>query len=494
MVLGIEAVGQAGGVVEAAISYTGDIADPQKTKYTLKYYVDLASELVRAGTHILCIKDMAGLLKPEAARILVDALKQKFPDVPIHVHTHDTAGASVASMLAAANAGASIVDCAVDSMSGLTSQPSMGALVASIQNTELECGLKLSDVSSYSAYWEQARNLYAPFETTVTMRSGNSDVYINEIPGGQYTNLQFQSFSHGLGDQFEQVKKRYTEANQVLGDIVKVTPSSKVVGDLAQFMVHNNLNKDQVLSQAAELSFPSSVVEFMQGHIGIPYGGFPEPFREQVLKGAETIDGRPGESLESLDFSSLKESLEEKHEAPMSEEDVMSAALYPQVFDDFTTFRQTYGPVEKLDTRLFLVGPNIAEETDVEIEKGKTLNIKTLALGDLDKSSGTREVFFEVNGYMRTIFVEDKAKTSTMSFHPKALKGVKGSVGAPMPGQVVDIRIKEGDRVEQGDPLVILSAMKMEMTVAAPCAGLVKKLLINSGQKLSAGDLVVEIE
>jgi len=384
----------------------------------------------------------------------------------------------------------------VDSMSGLTSQPSMGALVASIQNTDLQPknGLKLNDVSAYSAYWEQARNLYAPFETTVTMRSGNSDVYVNEIPGGQYTNLQFQSYSLGLGDQFEKVKAKYAEANQVLGDIVKVTPSSKIVGDLAQFMVQNNLSKQQVIDQAAELSFPSSVVEFMQGYIGIPYGGFPQPLRDQILKGAATIEGRPGESLEALDFDSFKEDLEGKHETKFSEEDVMSAALYPKVFDDFTTFRETYGPVEKLDTRLFLVGPNIAEETDVEIEKGKTLNIKTLALGDLDASKGTREVFFEVNGYMRTIFVDDKAKSSTMSFHPKALKGVKGSVGAPMPGQVIDISIKEGDRVEKGDHLVILSAMKMEMTVSAPTSGLVKKIHINSGQKLEAGDLLIDIE
>ncbi|KAF6022689.1 hypothetical protein EB796_018997 [Bugula neritina] len=271
---------------------------------------------------------MAGVLKPEAARILVDALKTKFPDTPVHVHTHDTAGAGVAAMLAAAQAGANIVDCAVDSMSGLTSQPSMGALVASVQNTDLETGLKLKDISTYTAYWRQARHLYAPFETTTTMGSGNSDVYINEIPGGQYTNLQFQAYNLGLGDQFEEVKQKYTEANEVVGDIVKVTPSSKMVGDLAQFMVTNNLSKEQVVEQAAELSFPSSVVEFFQGYIGIPHGGFPQPLRDHVLKGAKIIEGRPGASLPPLDFDALKASLEEKHNTVLSDEEVMSGALY----------------------------------------------------------------------------------------------------------------------------------------------------------------------
>ena len=273
LMLGIDAAGKAGGVVEAAISYSGDISDPSKTKYTLDYYMNLTDELVRAGTHVLCIKDMAGLLKPRAAKMLICSIRDRYPDVPIHVHTHDTSGAGVASMLAAAEAGADVVDVAVDSMSGMTSQPSMGAVVASLQGSDLDTGLELDKVSAYSAYWEQTRTLYAPFECTVTMKSGNADVYLNEIPGGQYTNLQFQAFSLGLGDQFEEIKKAYRQANMLLGDIVKVTPSSKTVGDLAQFMVQNKLSAQEVVDRAEELSFPKSVVEFMQGCLGEPYGG-----------------------------------------------------------------------------------------------------------------------------------------------------------------------------------------------------------------------------
>lgn len=282
ILIGMEAAGAAGGIVEGAISYTGDVSDPSRTKYDLNYYLKLSDEIVKAGTHVLCIKDMAGLLKPRAATLLVKALRDRHPDVPIHIHTHDTAGAGVASMLAAADAGADVVDVAVDSMSGMTSQPSFGAMVACLQGTPLDTGFKLRDVSDFSAYWEQARTLYAPFECTVTMKSGNADVYENEIPGGQYTNLQFQAFSLGLGTQFESIKKAYKEANLLLGDVIKVTPASKVVGDLAQFMVQNKLSAKDVEDRAEDLSFPSSVVEFMQGFIGEPHGGFPEPLRSRV--------------------------------------------------------------------------------------------------------------------------------------------------------------------------------------------------------------------
>ena len=282
ILIGMEAAGAAGGIVEGAISYTGDVSDPKRTKYNLDYYLKLSDEIVKAGTHVLCIKDMAGLMKPRAAKLLVTALRDRHPDVPIHIHTHDTAGAGVASMLACAEAGADVVDVAVDSMSGMTSQPSMGALVAALQGSELDTKLTLQDVSRYSAYWEQTRTLYAPFECTVTMKSGNADVYDNEIPGGQYTNLQFQAYSLGLGTQFEGIKQAYREANLLLGDIIKVTPASKVVGDLAQFMVQNKLTAKDIEERAEELSFPSSVVEFMQGFIGEPHGGFPEPLRSKV--------------------------------------------------------------------------------------------------------------------------------------------------------------------------------------------------------------------
>ncbi|XP_017012581.1 pyruvate carboxylase, mitochondrial isoform X1 [Drosophila takahashii] len=493
LILGMDAAGKAGGVVEAAISYTGDVSDPQRTKYDLKYYTNLADELVKAGTHVLCIKDMAGLLKPEAARLLITAIRDKHPDIPIHIHTHDTSGAGVASMLACANAGADVVDVAVDSMSGMTSQPSMGAVVASLQGTPLDTNVDLRTVSEYSAYWEQTRTLYAPFECTTTMRSGNADVYLNEIPGGQYTNLQFQAFSLGLGDFFEDVKKAYREANLLLGDIIKVTPSSKVVGDLAQFMVQNNLTADQVLERAEELSFPKSVVEYLQGSIGIPHGGFPEPLRSRVLKDMPRIEGRPGAELKDLDFDKLKKDLKESHSC-ITNRDVMSAALYPQVTNDFLNFRDQYGPVDKLDTRIFLTGPNVGEEFDVPLERGKTLSVKALAVSADLKPNGIREVFFELNGQLRAVHILDKEAVKEIHVHPKANKSNKSEVGAPMPGTVIDIRVEVGDKVEKGQPLVVLSAMKMEMVVQSPLAGVVKKLEIANGTKLEGEDLIMIIE
>ncbi|XP_065369383.1 pyruvate carboxylase, mitochondrial isoform X2 [Calliphora vicina] len=493
LILGMEAAGKAGGVVEAAISYTGDVSDPTRTKYDLKYYTNLADELVKAGTHVLCIKDMAGLLKPQAATLLISAIRDKHPDIPIHIHTHDTSGAGVASMLACAHAGADVVDVAVDSMSGMTSQPSMGAVVASLQGTPLDTQFPLSDVSEYSAYWEQTRTLYAPFECTTTMKSGNADVYMNEIPGGQYTNLQFQAFSLGLGDFFEDVKKSYRDANLLLGDIIKVTPSSKVVGDLAQFMVQNKLQADQVLEKAEELSFPKSVVEFLQGSIGIPHGGFPEPLRSRVLKDMPRIEGRPGENLAPLDFDKLKKDLKDSH-PNITERDVMSAALYPAVTEEYLHFRESYGPVDKLDTRIFLTGPKVGEEFEVNLEKGKTLSLKTLAMSEDLTPNGEREVFFEMNGQLRSVLIRDNEASKEMHIHPKASKANKNEVGAPMPGTVIDVRVKEGDKVEKGQPLVVLSAMKMEMVVQSPKAGIVKKMEVINGMKLEGDDLLMIVE
>ncbi|XP_071640073.1 pyruvate carboxylase, mitochondrial isoform X2 [Temnothorax longispinosus] len=493
LIVGMEAAGNAGGIVEAAISYTGDVSDPNRTKYNLKYYTDLADELVKVGTHVLAIKDMAGLLKPRAAEMLIDAIRQKHPDVPLHIHTHDTAGAGVASMLACAKSGADVVDVAVDSMSGMTSQPSMGGIVASLHGTDIDTKLDLSDVSEYSAYWEQTRTLYAPFECTTTMKSGNADVYLNEIPGGQYTNLQFQAYSLGLGEFFEDVKKAYRQANLLLGDIIKVTPSSKVVGDLAQFMVQNKLTADDVLNRAEELSFPKSVVEFLQGAIGEPHGGFPEPLRSKVLKDMPRVQGRPGASLAPLDFDALKKELKESH-PHVTEKDVMSAALYPKVTNDYLNFREQFGPVDKFETRIFLTGPKVGEEFDVTIEKGKTLSIKTLAVAEDLTENGELEVFFEMNGQLRSVFIKDKEAVKELHVHPKATKGDSNQLGAPMPGEVIDIRVKVGDTVEKGAPLVVLSAMKMEMVVQAPRAGKIKSLEINLGMRLEGDDLVLTFE
>ncbi|XP_073331026.1 pyruvate carboxylase, mitochondrial [Pagrus major] len=493
MLLGMEAAGAAGGVVEAAISYTGDVSDPMRQKYSLDYYLKLADELVKAGTHILCIKDMAGLLKPEASKLLIGALRDRFPDVPIHVHTHDTAGAGVAAMLACAEAGADVVDVAVDSMAGMTSQPSMGAIVACAKGTKLDTGIALEKVFDYSEYWEVARGLYAPFDCTATMKSGNADVYENEIPGGQYTNLHFQAHSMGLGNKFKEVKKAYTEANKLLGDLIKVTPSSKIVGDLAQFMVQNNLTRAEVEERADELSFPLSVVEFLQGYIGIPHGGFPEPFRSRVLKSLPRIEGRPGASLPSMDFKALEEGLRAAHSDEITPEDVMSAAMYPKVFQEYKEFTSNFGPVDCLSTRLFLDGPKIAEEFEVELERGKTLHIKALALGDLNKA-GQREVFFELNGQLRSVLVKDTVAMKEMKFHPKAQKSIKGQVGAPMPGKVLEVKVEVGSKVEKGQPLCVLSAMKMETVVNSPVAGTVKAVHVTADASLEGDDLILEIE
>ncbi|XP_033465025.1 pyruvate carboxylase, mitochondrial [Epinephelus lanceolatus] len=493
MLLGMEAAGAAGGVVEAAISYTGDVSDPMRQKYSLDYYVKLADELVKAGTHILCIKDMAGLLKPEASKLLIGALRDRFPDIPIHVHTHDTAGAGVAAMLACAEAGADVVDVAVDSMAGMTSQPSMGAIVACTKGTKLDTGIALEKVFDYSEYWEVARGLYAPFDCTATMKSGNADVYENEIPGGQYTNLHFQAHSMGLGNKFKEVKKAYTEANKLLGDLIKVTPSSKIVGDLAQFMVQNNLTRAEVEESADELSFPLSVVEFLQGYIGIPHGGFPEPLRSKVLKSLPRIEGRPGASLPPMDFKTLEEGLRAAHGDDITPEDVMSAAMYPKVFQEFKEFTANFGPVDCLNTRLFLDGPKIAEEFEVELERGKILHIKALALGDLNKA-GQREVFFELNGQLRSVLVKDTVAMKEMKFHPKAQKSIKGQVGAPMPGKVLEVKVEVGSKVEKGQPLCVLSAMKMETVVNSPMAGTVKAVHVTPDSSLEGDDLILEIE
>jgi len=491
--VGMEAVGNAGGVVEAAISYTGDITDPTKTKYTLAYYQKLADDLIMSGAHVLCIKDMAGLLKPRAATILVDAIRQKHPHIPIHIHTHDTSGAGVASMINCAMAGADVVDLAVDSMSGMTSQPSMGAFVAALQGSDLDTGFDLENISKYSSYWEQTRNFYGPFECTKTMRSGNADVYLHEIPGGQYTNLQFQAYSLGLGDQFEAVKAKYREANLLLGDIVKVTPSSKIVGDLAQFMVQNDLTQEDVKKNAGSLSFPTSVVEYLQGMIGQPYGGFPEPLRSEILKDLPVVDGRPGESMEPLDFVSLKQELSSKF-ANITDYDTMSVAMYPHVAKEFLKFKEQYGPVDKLETRHFLVGPEMGEEFEVTIEKGKTLTIKTLTPGIEVTEDGMREVNFELNGQKRTVMIKDEAAATNTSRRMKAVSGQDDHIGAPMKGDVVVVKVVPGDTVEAGQVVAVISAMKMEMAVQSNVSGVVRATHVAVGDKIDSQDLLVEIE
>eukprot|EP01061_Rhynchopus_euleeides_P029517 TRINITY_DN483_c0_g4_i1.p1 TRINITY_DN483_c0_g4~~TRINITY_DN483_c0_g4_i1.p1 ORF type:complete len:1185 (+),score=555.73 TRINITY_DN483_c0_g4_i1:96-3650(+) len=494
MVLGIDAAKKAGGVAEAAICYTGDISDPSRSnKYTLEYYLNFAQELMDAGAHCLAVKDMAGLLKPRAATTLISALRAKFPDTVIHVHTHDTSGAGVAAMLACAEAGADVVDVALDSMSGMTSQPSLGAVVESLRNTDLDTGLDMEEAGKLNDYWEAARQMYAPFECTATMKTGNSDVYKHEIPGGQYTNMHFQAFSLGLADQWADVKKAYAEANKALGDIVKVTPSSKVVGDLAQFMVQNNIaTAEELVEEADKLSFPTSVIEYFQGLIGHPSGGFPEPLRTKVLKGASTYEGRPGSDLEPIDFDAVRKQLEKRY-GKVSMDDVMSHVMYPKVFSDYKTFKDEFGHVSSLPTPVYFCGLKENNEVSVDIQKGKTVHIKLKTVGQLD-ATGHREVFFELNGQPRSLYIHSKEAAESGLVRERADKGDDGSVGAPMPGEVVGVRVEKDQTVMEGDPLLVLSAMKMETVVGAPISGRVSRVVVNKGDNVKGGDLLVEIE
>ncbi|KAE8445027.1 hypothetical protein EG329_014033 [Mollisiaceae sp. DMI_Dod_QoI] len=487
--VGIKAVHKAGGVVEGTVCYSGDMLNPHK-KYNLEYYLDLVDKLVDLKIHVLGIKDMAGVLKPKAATMLVGAIRKKYPDLPIHVHTHDSAGTGVASMVACANAGADAVDTATDSLSGMTSQPSVGAVLASVEGSDLDPGLNVHHVRAIDTYWAQLRLLYSPFEAGLT--GPDPEVYEHEIPGGQLTNMMFQASQLGLGAQWAETKKAYEQANDLLGDIVKVTPTSKVVGDLAQFMVSNKLSFDDVQKRAAELDFPGSVLEFFEGLMGQPYGGFPEPLRTNALRGRRKLDKRPGLTLEPLDLAQIKRDIYKKW-GSVTECDVASYAMYPKVFDDYRKFIQKYGDLSVLPTRYFLSRPEIGEEFHVELEKGKVLILKLLAVGPLSDTTGQREVFYEMNGEVRQVTVDDNKAAVENTSRPKADPGDSSQVGAPMAGVVVELRVKEGGEVKKGDPLAVLSAMKMEMVISAPHAGKVGSVQIKEGDSVAGSDLICKI-
>ncbi|KAK9468614.1 carbamoyl-phosphate synthase L chain, ATP binding domain-containing protein [Lipomyces arxii] len=487
--VGVEAAKKAGAIVEATVCYSGDMLNPAK-KYNLKYYVEVVDKIVEMGTHILGIKDMAGTMKPAAATLLIGTIRAKYPDLPIHVHTHDSAGTGVASMAAASLAGADVVDVATNSMSGMTSQPSISALIATLEG-KIDTGLDVAYVREIDSYWAQMRLLYSVFEAD--LKGPDPEVYQHEIPGGQLTNLLFQAQQLGLGTQWQETKRAYVQANKLLGDVVKVTPTSKVVGDLAQFMVSNKLSSEDVVSRASELDFPDSVLDFFQGLIGQPYGGFPEPLRTNALRGRrEKLTERPGKSLTPIDFVAVRRDLEKKY-GKISETDVASAVMFPKVYEDYQKFVAKFGDLSVLPTKFFLMKPEIGEEFSVEIEMGKLLILKLLAIGPLSTHTGQREVFFELNGEIRQVTVDDKTASVDAISRPKADPTNPSHVGAPMSGVVIEIRIKEGSIVKKGDPIAVLSAMKMEMIISAQAAGKVSEVAVREGDSVDGSDLICKI-
>jgi len=490
MKISIDTVRNTGKIAEAAICYTGDILDPTKDKYTLQYYVNLAKELERAGANIIGIKDMAGLLKPYAAYELVKALRQEV-GAPIHLHTHATSGNAQATLLKAIEAGVDIVDVAMSSMSGLTSQPSLNALVAALEYHERDTGLKQEPLEKINHYWEDVRPYYHSFESG--LMASSAEVYQHEMPGGQYTNLKQQAVSVGLRDRFEEVKNMYARVNQMFGDIVKVTPSSKVVGDMALFMVQNHLSEQDVYEQGYQIDFPDSVIQFFQGYLGQPYGGFPEKLRDIILKGREYITCRPGELLPSIDMIKLEEKLTQKINRKPTLEEVLSYALYPMVFLEKNAFVSEYGNMSILDTSTFFYGMRLGEKLAVEIEKGKTLMIKLTSIGELN-SDGYRTIYFELNGVPREIKVFDKSAGTAIETRMKADRSNLLHIGATMPGKVVKIMVKAGDQVQKGEYLIVTEAMKMETTIQASFNGIIKEVHVKPGDSIETGDLLIEFE
>ncbi|EMT54867.1 pyruvate carboxylase [Brevibacillus borstelensis AK1] len=486
----IEAVRNSGKVAEAAICYTGDILDPSKTKYTLRYYVDLAKELEKAGAHILAIKDMAGLLKPYAAYELVRALKQEI-GIPIHLHTHDTSGNGGAMLVKAIEAGVDIVDACVSSMSGLTSQPSLNGLIASLEHTERDTGLSLDAFNKLSDYWEDVRPYYQGFESG--MKASNTEVYIHEMPGGQYTNLEQQAKAVGLEGRWDEVKQMYATVNQMFGDIVKVTPSSKVVGDMALFMVQNGLNEENIWEKGERLDFPDSVIQFFQGYLGQPPGGFPKELQALVLKGRDSFTTRPGELLAPVDFDKVALELTEKIGREATELDVLSYIMYPQVFLQYDQSLKEYGDLSVLNTPTFFYGLRPGEETAITIERGKTLIIKLVAVGELHPD-GRRIMYFELNGQPREIFIRDHAAKVSELARRKADPQDPGQLGASMPGKVLKVLVTAGDKVRKGEHLLVSEAMKMETTIQAPMDGKIKAVHVKAGDAIETGDLLVEME
>ncbi|HJV36876.1 pyruvate carboxylase [Geomonas sp.] len=486
MTVAMDAVRKSGKICEAAICYTGDISDPTRTKYPLSYYVSMAKELEKMGAHILAIKDMAGLLKPFAGYQLVKALKEEI-GIPIHLHTHDTSGNGGALLLKAAEAGVDIVDAALSSISGLTSQPNMNALVATLKGTERDPQVNERGLQQLANYWENVRDYYEPFESG--LKSGTAEVYHHEIPGGQYSNFKPQVAGLGLIDRWEECKEMFHKVNMMFGDLVKVTPSSKIVGDMAMFMVKNNLEPEDVFTQGEDLAFPESVVGFFKGMIGQPYQGFPKELQKVILKGAEPITCRPGELLEPMDFEAERAAAAAKVGHPVNDKDLMSYLMYPNVYVEFDKHRQEYSDISVIPTPIFFYGLEPGQETSIEIQPGKTLIVKLNAIGSL-QPDGTRNIYFELNGNARSVTVRDQSVQTETSSREKADRSNPKQVGAPMPGKVLKVNVKPGDQVKAGDILAVTEAMKMETNIKAKEDGAVAEVRCKEGDKVEKEELL----
>ena len=474
-------------VAEACICYTGDVLDESRPKYHLQYYIDMARRLEDAGAHILAIKDMAGLLKPQAAEVLIKGLKQH-TNLPIHLHTHDTAGVQAATYLKAIEAGVDVVDVALASMSGLTSQPNFNSLVAVMQGHRRENPINLRSINAFSNYWEAVREMYFPFESE--LKAGTAEVYEHEIPGGQYTNLRPQARSLGLEHKFDKIKENYRLANFLLGDIVKVTPSSKVVGDLAMFMTANDLTPEDILEHGGNLAFPDSLKSMLRGELGQVEGGFPSRFVEVVLKGDKPMTGVANSHLAPVDFETEMQAFQDSFGNQMTLKDFLSYKLYPKVFEHYTAHIEEFGDVSRLPTSIFFYGLKPNQEVLIEIAEGKTLLITFLNMTEPDEE-GNRQIFFRYNGTTRSLKVRDKNVKPTVVRHQKAT--LPGEIGAPLQGNLGSILVKEGDKVAVNQPLFTIEAMKMESTVSSPVAGTVKRIFLGEKTLVEQGDAIVEV-
>ncbi|MFK7854675.1 MAG: pyruvate carboxylase [Granulosicoccus sp.] len=475
---------------EASICYTGDMLDASRPKYQLKYYMDLAHQLEKAGAHILCIKDMAGLMKPASASVLFKTLREEL-SIPVHFHTHDTSGISAASVLAAVDAGVDAVDAAMDALSGNTSQPCLGSIVEALRGSERDTGLDRNAIEQISFYWEAVRNQYTAFESD--LKGPASEVYLHEMPGGQFTNLKEQARSMGLDSRWHEVARAYSDVNQMFGDVVKVTPSSKVVGDMALMMISQDLTIEDVEDPDKDIAFPDSVVSMMRCELSQMPDGFPEAIQAKILKGEAPLNERAGAMMPAADLAAIRSSIEETVQRPISDNELASFNMYPKVFTDFAAAQDLYGPTSVLPTLVYFYGVNVGDEIFVEIEKGKTLVIRCVAFGEVN-DQGMIRVFFELNGQPRSIAVPDRLHGAADAMaRPKADPANAEHVGAPMPGVVSTVNVKTGQTVETGDVLLSIEAMKMETAIYSETNGVIEEMLVKAGDQIDAKDLMVRI-